>query len=143
MQVKSTLCGKSLEEIGDAFVKALYCVDVQDDAFINTAEFFMEKTTTAIYNSEGIDVSYEKNSVNGEFVVQCITPQDVEQYQEFAYDDLDTEALTAQAKEALERVCDRARATEAPEKGNYKLLLSGKNVRTPVSYTHLTLPTIA
>ena len=58
----------------------------------------MEKTTTAIYNSEGIDVSYEKSSVNGEFVVQCITPQDVEQYQEFAYDDLDTEALTAQAK---------------------------------------------
>ena len=82
---------KKLEEIGDAFVKALYCVDVQEDAFINTAEFFMEKTTTAIYNSEGIDVSYEKNSVNGEFVVQCITPQDVEQYQEFAYDDLDTE----------------------------------------------------
>ncbi len=40
----------------------------------------------------------KKSSVNGEFVVQCITPQDVEQYQEFAYDDLDTEALTAQAK---------------------------------------------
>lgn len=39
VQVKSTLCGKSLEEIGDAFVKALYCVDVQEDAFINTAEF--------------------------------------------------------------------------------------------------------
>ena len=116
------------------FVKALYCVDVQEDAFINTAEFFMEKTTTAIYNSEGIDVSYEKSSVNGEFVVQCITPQDVEQYQEFAYDDLDTEALTAQAKEALERVCDRARATEAPEKGNYKLLLSGKNVRTLIDF---------
>ena len=134
VQVNSTLCGKSLEEIGDAFVKALYCVDVQDDAFINTAEFFMEKTTTAIYNSEGIDVSYEKNSVNGEFVVQCITPQDVEQYQEFTYDDLDTEALTAQAKEALERVCDRARATEAPEKGNYKLLLSGKNVRTLIDF---------
>ena len=108
VQVKSTLCGKSLEEIGDAFVKALYCVDVQEDAFINTAEFFMEKTTTAIYNSEGIDVSYEKSSVNGEFVVQCITPQDVEQYQEFA--------------------------TEAPEKGNYKLLLSGKNVRTLIDF---------
>ena len=76
-------------------------MDVQDDAFINTAEFFMEKTSTAIYNSEGIDVSYEKSSVNGEFVVQCITPQDVEQYQEFAYDDLDTEALTAQGKRSI------------------------------------------
>ncbi len=65
------------------------------------AEFFMEKTTTAIYNSEGIDVSYEKSSVNGEFVVQCITPQDVEQYQEFAYDDLDTEALDGTGKRSI------------------------------------------
>ena len=44
------------------------------------------------------------------------------------------EADLAQAKEALERVCDRARATEAPEKGNYKLLLSGKNVRTLIDF---------
>lgn len=129
VEVESTLYGKSLEEIGDVFVKALYCVDVHEDAFINTAEFFMDKTWTAIYNSEGVDVSYEKNSVRGEFVVQCITPQDVEQYQEFAYDDLDTEALTRQAEEALARVRDRANATEAPEKGNYKLLLSGKELR--------------
>ena len=62
-------------------------------------------------------------------MVQCITPQDVEQYQEFAYDDLDTEALTRQVEEALARVRDRANATEAPEKGNYKLLLSGKELR--------------
>lgn len=126
--VKSGLCGKSLTEIADAFVKALYSVDLKEDAFINTSEFFVNRTNTAVYNSEGIDVSYEKTSVNGEFIVQCITPQDVEQYQDFAYDDFDTEALASQAKEALERVRDRAAATEAPEKGNYKLLLSGKEL---------------
>ncbi len=126
--VASGLLGKSLTEIADAFVKALYSVDLKEDAFINTSEFFVNRTNTAIYNSEGIDVSYEKTSVNGEFIVQCITPQDVEQYQDFAYDDFDTDALTKQAKEALERVRDRAAATEAPEKGNYKLLLSGKEL---------------
>ena len=98
--VESSLCGKSLEEIGDAFVKALHSVDVNEDAFINSSEFLMSKTNTAIYNSEGIDVSYEKYSVSGEFVVQCLTPQDVEQYQDFAYDDLDTEALATQAAQA-------------------------------------------
>ena len=102
--MESSLCGKSLEEIGDAFVKALYSVDVNEDAFINSSEFLMSKTNTAIYNSEGIDVSYEKYSVSGEFVVQCLTPQDVEQYQDFAYDDLDTEALATQAAQALEMV---------------------------------------
>ena len=127
--VESSLCGKSLEEIGDAFVKALYSVDVNEDAFINSSEFLMSKTNTAIYNSEGIDVSYEKYSVSGEFVVQCLTPQDVEQYQDFAYDDLDTEALATQAAQALEMVRMRAAATEAPEKGNYRLLLSGKELR--------------
>lgn len=126
--VESSLQGKSLEEIGNGFVEALYSVDNGKEAFINSAEFFMSKTSTAIYNSEGVDVSYEKNSVSGEFIVQCITPQDVEQYQDFAYDDFDTEALKKQAKEALEMVQQRAQATEAPEKGNYRLLLSGKEV---------------
>lgn len=131
--VKSSLCNKSLEEIGDAFVKALYSADVNEDAFINTSEFFMSKTDASIYNSEGIDVSYEKYRVSGEFIVQCITPQDVEQYQDFEYDDLDTEALAKQAKEALEMVRKRAVATEAPAKGNYRLLLSGKELRELMS----------
>ena len=59
---------------------------------------------------------------------------DVEQYQEFTYDDLDTEALTAQQKKHWNGYATRARATEAPEKGNYKLLLSGKNVRTLIDF---------
>ena len=70
--VESSLQGKSLEEIGNGFVEALYSVDNGKEAFINSAEFFMSKTSTAIYNSEGVDVSYEKNSVSGEFIVQCI-----------------------------------------------------------------------
>lgn len=126
--VQSSLCGKSLEEIGDAFVKALYAADTGKEAFINSSEFFMNRVRTAIYSSEGTDVSYEKYSVSGEFVVQCTAPQDVEQYQEFAYDDFDTEALTKQAEEALEMVRNRATATQAPKNGNYRLLLSGKEL---------------
>ena len=126
---ESRLNGKSLEEITDAFVSALYVADVQEDAFINTSEFFVNKYHVAICNSEGVDVSYENMKVNGEFVVQCLTPQDVEQYQDFSYNDLDTDALTAQAKDALEMVRARAQASEAPEKGNYTVIISGKEMR--------------
>ena len=126
---ESRLLKKSAEEIADAFVSALYAADVKEDAFINTSEFFVNKYQVAICNSEGVDVSYEKMKVNGEFVVQCLAPQDVEQYQDFSYADFDTEALTAQAKEALDMVRARARATEAPEKGSYTVIISGKEMR--------------
>ena len=59
-------------------------------------------------------------------------PQDVEQYQEFAYDDLDTEALTAQAKEALERVYDRAKSDRNRRK-NYHISLE-KIIRTLIDF---------
>ena len=102
---------------------------MKEDAFINTSEFFVNKYQVAICNSEGVDVSYEKVKVNGEFVVQCLAPQDAEQYQDFSYADFDTEALTAQAKEALDMVRARAQATEAPEKGSYTVIISGKEMR--------------
>ena len=127
--MESGLTGKSLEEITDAFVAALYQADTKEDAFINTSEFFVNKNRVAICNSEGVDVSYEKIKVNGEFVVQCLTPQDVEQYQDFSCEDLDTEALTKQAAEALEMVRARAQAKEAPAKGSYTVIISGKEMK--------------
>lgn len=141
------LASLSVEQAAEAFVKALYEADCREDAWINTAEFFVNKRRISICNSRGIDVSYTRCQVNGEFVVQCVTdgkesketaqsvpPQDVEQYQDFSYNDLDTEALTAQAKEALDAVSARARAVEAPPKGNYDIILSGKQMRTIFSF---------
>lgn len=133
VKMKSRLTGMKLEEIMEAFVKALYEADHRTDSFINTSEFFVSKETVSICNSQGVDVSYEKSSVTGEFVVQCKEPQDVEQYQDFSYIDLDTDALTKQAKEALEMVCARANATTAPKKGDYNVILSGKEMRQLLS----------
>lgn len=129
VQMQSVLCAKTLEEIANAFVKALYAPDNRADAFINSAEFFVKREHISIWNSNGIDVSYEKNSVDGEFVVQCLSPMDVEQYQDFGYIDFDTEALKKQVEEALDTVRVRAEATKAPKKGNYTVLLSGKQMR--------------
>lgn len=132
--IDSALNKMTLEDIADAFVKALYDADVRNDSFINSSEFFAKRENITIYNSEGIEESYTDNFVKGEFVVQCREPQDVEMYQDFEYKELDTEALNRQAAEALETVCARANAIKAPNSGNYDVILSGKNLRTMLDF---------
>ncbi|MBU5470042.1 TldD/PmbA family protein [Falcatimonas sp. MSJ-15] len=124
----------TLNEACNAFVEALYKEDVRKESFINSAEFFVNKNVVRIINSEGIDVSYTRYNANGEFVVQCIEPQDVELYQNFEYTDLDTEALSRQVREALDTVCARANAKTAPKKGEYTVILSGKNLSQLFEY---------
>lgn len=122
-----------LTELADRYVKALYRADSRADAFINTAEFFVTRKRVAFQNSEGIDVSYERTSVDGEYVVQCKAPQDVEQYHSFSYAGTDTEQLYREATEALESVCSRAHAVAAPKSGTYDIILGGKEIRRLLS----------
>ena len=132
--MESPLSKLSLEETMGKYVQALYTADCDDKAFINSAEFFVKKQTTHIVNSNGVDVCYVKYNVNGEFVAQCKEPQDVETYQDFHFEGLDTEALTIQAKEALKLTKDRATASTAPKAGQYDIILSGKYAATVMSY---------
>ena len=96
--------------------KALYLAeDEVKGAFINSSEFFAKKNLIRIVNSAGCDVSYVKTGIEGEFVVQCVTDkEDVELYQDFKYEDMDTQALKNKALDTLNMVKDRAVATKAP-----------------------------
>ena len=94
--MESTLAGLTLEDVMKKYVEALYAADCDDKAFINTAEFFVKKLTKHIINSNGVDLSYIKYSVEGEFVAQCKEPQDVETYQSFKFEGLDTDELNCQ-----------------------------------------------
>lgn len=132
--MESTLAGLTLEDVMKKYVEALYAADCDDKAFINTAEFFVKKLTKHIINSNGVDVSYIKYSVEGEFVAQCKEPQDVETYQSFKFEGLDTEELTSQAREALKLTRDRAVADTAPKAGQYDVVLSGEYAATVMSY---------
>lgn len=132
--VDSPLARLSLEEAAGKYMDALYAADTDDGAFINSAEFFVTKLTRHILNSKGVDVSYVKYLAKGEFVVQCKEPQDVETYQDFEFEGLETEALTNQAIEALKLTRDRAIADQAPKAGRYDVILSGKYAATVMSY---------
>ena len=115
-------------------VKALFAPDTHQDAFVNSAELFVSRSSHHILSSEGTDAAYVDARVNGEFVVQCREPEDVELHGAFEYDQLDEQALSDKVAEALSFVRDRARAQKALASGKYDLVLSGNAVAEVLSY---------
>jgi len=134
INIESSLSRATLTDNAGKMTEALFVEDNLDEVFINSSELFLEKKTYHIINSMGIDVSYQKNYVKGEFVVQCITPQDVETYQNFSYDNLDTDALRLKVKQTLDMTKSRAQATIAPTAGEYTVILSGRYVEDLFQY---------
>ncbi len=134
IHMQSSLADYSLAENAKKITEALFVSDTLEDVFINSAEVFVKKLQSRIVNSNGIDVSYEKYAVSGEFVVQCVKPQDVETYQSFSYSNLETKALEDKVKETLDMTKARALANTAPTTGDYTVILSGKNVKELFGY---------
>lgn len=130
----SSVAHKSAEEAVQTMAKALFSVDNDNEAFINSAEFFAVNVTQRIVNSDGIDVSFNKFSLNGEFVTQCKTEEDVELYYSFDYDDVSEKALAEMAAEGIKAAKDRSVAKRCLESGNYDIILSGKELATVLSY---------
>jgi len=58
----------TLAGVAGKMTEALFAEDKLNDVFINSAEIFVEKTTSHIINSNGIDVSYQKLAIKGEFL---------------------------------------------------------------------------
>lgn len=134
VEMPSTLADRPLEDDALLMAEALFASDVNEDAFINSAEVFAIRSRTAILSSRGVDVAYTRYEVKGEFVTQCRKPQDVEQYFQFDYPDLNAAALTEKAKQAIAAVRDRAAAQKSPQAGTYDVVLSGDEVGQLLSY---------
>ncbi len=134
VDMPSTLAERPLEDNAMLMAKALFAADTDRDAFINSAEVFAIEKRVTFLNSSGTDVSYRQYLVKGEFVTQCKEPQDVEQFFQFEYPDLNTDALTEKARKAIAAVRDRAAAKESPQAGTYAVVLSGDEVRSLMEY---------
>lgn len=134
VDMPSTLADRPLEEDALLMAETLFAADTQADAFVNSAEIFVDRTRTSILSSAGTDVEYTRYEVKGEFVTQCKAPQDVEQFFQFQYGDLNAQALTEKARQAIAAVRDRAAAQKAPQAGTYSAVLSGDQVATLMEY---------
>ena len=134
VQAKDPFGEKTLNEMVQGFAQALFAEDVYKEVFINSAEIFASRLTVHIRNSRGVDVSYNRSRVQGEFVVQCTSGQDVETYQDFSYNGWNLDAIREKARNTIELTRARARATTAPAAGEYRLILSGGYVNEFMSY---------
>ena len=119
---------QSAEQRVRAMAKALFSADNDNEAFINSAEFFAENERVRIVNSDGVDVSFNKFNVNGEFVTQCKTDEDVELHYSFKYDFADEKSLAALAAEGIKSAKDRSVAKRTLKSGSYDIILSGKEL---------------
>lgn len=122
------------EKASLTMVEALFKADHHEKGFINSAEFFSSNQRISILSSTGTNVSFTNTLVNGEFVVQCKEPQDVEQYRSFAYLRPNPDALTEKANSAIIAVEDRANAVKSAPAGIYDVVLTGDHLRTILDY---------
>ena len=123
-----------LEETAQKFAEAALAADNEEGAFLNSMEIFIYRKSFEVRASNGLHVSYDTDSVFGEFVTQCKEPEDVEQYRQFRYDSLDPDALTAKIREGLRDARLRAAAKEMPASGTYDILITGDNISEIFDY---------
>ena len=128
VEAHGRLTEQAPEQSAGEMAAALFKADCEPGAFLNSAEVFVIQKHAHVISSRGADVSWVEAEVKGEYVVQAKEPEDVEMYRDFAYTELNTDALSAQAKEALSFVRDRARAQKILKSGNYDVILTDENV---------------
>ncbi len=126
--------GDTAEELALRAAGVLFGADNDPVSFINSAEIFGSVVDVRIVTSTGTDVKYTKRKVKGEYVVQCREPRDVEQYFDFDYAPGHIDGLGTAVSEALTTVRDRAMADTPPADGIYDVILSGKHLKTLLSY---------
>ncbi len=131
---KSGFAGKSPEENLKAVAEAIFAAEDTEEVFINSAEIFAEQWTSRVINSNGMDVSWENWNLNGEYVIQCLSPADVETHHTFSLREPDLVILQKEVADAMTRTKDRARAANPPKGGRYTVILSEEHVNTLLSY---------
>lgn len=131
---KSSLSSMSLEETAYKVKEALYKYDNFEHGWINSSEIFVSKVDERIITSNDADASYEKYSIEGEFVTQWVENSDVEIFSMFSYDELKEEELALMAKEAIINAGYRDKSTEAPATGKYDVILCDSSVHEFFEY---------
>ena len=116
--------------------KATYAVK-SEKAFVNTLEIFATRTHIKMISSTGLDVSFWKQSVNGEFVAQCKEPEDVEIYKAFNYAEVDEKAHSAIVYETLKNAEARATARGSLKTGEYDLIVDDENLANLIGEFYL------
>ncbi|MCR5823957.1 MAG: hypothetical protein K6G60_05940 [Lachnospiraceae bacterium] len=134
VEVESNIADIPVDEALGKMVEALYRNDTDSNTFINSAELFLTKHKSRVMTGNGVDVAWIQYGVNGEYVCQCKTPEDVETYASFDYDNLECEQLAEKVKETLAMTRDRSVAVANPVNGKADIVLPNRYAEEVLNY---------
>lgn len=131
----SSFAGASLSDGISRLIAALYEGDTLERGGINSAELFLNKITTRIVNSRGVDL--QKEHYRGE--LELITNwresgEEVELYKDFHFATFQSGQLTQVVREMLELSREKALAVQTPALKRHPVLLTGEPVRDFLQY---------
>jgi predicted Zn-dependent protease len=124
-----SFAARGLEEWPGLLSEALFERDTAEEARINSAELFLDRVDTRIFNSLGLDVSWLSYRGYIELIVESEGPAGaVELYEELPFSDFEPEALSREVGRQLSLCRDRARARPCPRLKRCPVLITGEPV---------------
>ena len=129
--INSLLPENAAGDIIDAAFKA----DCYEGGRLNSSELFINRNQVRIVNSNGVDVNYNGNSAELEFIAEWKNDVgSVEQYRYLAFSQLDLDSVTSEIDKYLNMSRERAEALPTPSLENIPVLLTGEPVSTFFSF---------
>ena len=134
--VVSNFDKKPLEDWIPDVIDAIYKNDKYKEGRINSAEMFINKNTTRILNSEGVDVNFSGYSAMMEVVANWDGKgETVEVWDDFNFSNFDPEYISGIVDSMLKKSKYKSTAVKTPKvKKGTPVILAGNTVKTLLSY---------
>lgn len=134
----SNLSDAPLETWLPKITAAVYKADTFENGWVNSTEVFLNKISTRIINSEGIDVEFESYKGEVEFISDWNeNNENVELYKRFNFSDFQPDSVTDIVSEQLKVSRDKAIAKPTPALNKFTVLLSGKPVEEMFNFYYI------
>ncbi len=122
---------KSFDKLNDMI--GLTFVD-DAKAWLNSTEMFLNVENVRILNSRGLDVSYNHEKFEIEFVTTCKGEEEIELYRDIKTSNFSLEAISSKIVETLRLTADRAVAVPTPKVKNIPVIFDEDGTRGILSY---------
>ncbi len=116
----------------DGIIDAVFVEEKK--AWINSAEVFLNVESTRILNSKGLDVAYDRERLEIEFVTTCKGDEEVELYWDLKTSDLSPEIISEKITEALDVTTERSIAKPTPKVKDLPVILDEDGTMEFLSY---------
>jgi predicted Zn-dependent protease len=131
----SNLGEKPLYEWVHEVTKAIFEADIHEKGGINSAELFLNKNTTHIMNSEGVNVNFTSYSGTLEFITTWKeTEEEIELYRNLNFASFTPELFKLEVEGMIRQCRDKAVAKPTPSVKNIAVLLTGTPVKEFFNY---------